>query len=220
MRFYKTAWWVRQVLPQYTWKITAQKPTIFLTFDDGPIPEVTDFVLEQLEQYKAKATFFCVGDNVRKYPEIYNRVIEGGHHVGNHTYNHLNGWKTNDKAYLDNIAQCQQVMVENASENIAKEEPQKPLFRPPYGKIRKQQMKQLSLDYQVIMWDVLTYDFDAQLSSERCLEKAIECTTSGSIVVFHDSVKSVDKLRQVLPQYLKHFAEKGFTFEAINYQEN
>jgi len=211
MRFFKTAWWVRQVLPQYTWKVNTQDPVIFLTFDDGPIPEVTEYVLEQLEPYQAKATFFCVGDNVRKHPEIYNQVIVAGHQVGNHTYHHLNGWKTEDTAYLANIAQCQEIMTDRTQTSL----PSKPLFRPPYGKIRKNQMKQLSSDYQVIMWDVLTYDFDAQLSPERCLEKAIAHTTAGSIVVFHDSVKSIEKLKWVLPRYLQHFAEKGFAFKAI-----
>ena len=211
MRFYKTAWWVRQVLPQYTWKVDTEEQVIFLTFDDGPIPEVTEYVLDQLEQYQAKATFFCVGDNVRKHPDIYNQVIAAGHQVGNHTFHHLNGWKTNDGVYLENIGQCRQIMQAQAEVELTS----KPLFRPPYGKIRKNQMKQLSADYQVIMWDVLTYDFDAQLSPERCLEKAIAHTTAGSIVVFHDSVKSIDKLKWVLPRYLQHFTELGFGFRGI-----
>lgn len=212
MRFFKTTWWVQQLLPQYTWKITTEEPKIYLTFDDGPIPEVTEYVLDLLQQYKARATFFCVGDNVRKYPEIYQRLITQGHRVGNHTFHHLNGWKTNDTKYLENIAQCREIMSDNYPENTR---PPQLLFRPPYGKIRKSQMKRLSIDYQVIMWDVLTYDFDAELSAERCLEKAIEYTVPGSIVVFHDSIKSIDKLREVLPKYMEHFAKEGFVFDSI-----
>ncbi|WP_299457871.1 polysaccharide deacetylase family protein [uncultured Microscilla sp.] len=209
MRFFRTAWWVRQMFPQYTWKIDTQHPTIYLTFDDGPIPEVTEYVLDQLKQYQAKATFFCVGDNVRKHPDIYQQVVVHGHRTGNHTYHHLNGWKTEDKEYLANIEQCYQTM------NAASHSPHKPLFRPPYGKVKRSQMKSLVTRYQVIMWDVLTYDFDPTLEPEVCLQKAIDYTTSGSIVVFHDSVKSIDKLRYVLPRYLAHFAEQGFGFEAI-----
>lgn len=209
MRFFKTAWWVRQMLPQYTWKIDTQQPTIYLTFDDGPIPEVTEYVLDQLKQYQAKATFFCVGDNVRKHPEIYQQLIAQGHRTGNHTYHHLNGWKTDDEAYLNNVEQCYQTMNEAGSQ------PLQPLFRPPYGKIKRNQMKQLKARYRIIMWEVLTYDFDPTLAPEACLQKAIDCTSPGSIVVFHDSVKSIDKLRYVLPRYLAHFADKGFGFEAI-----
>lgn len=211
MRFFKTARWVRQMLPQYTWKIETPEPVIYLTFDDGPIPEVTAYVLDTLRQYNAKATFFCVGNNIKKYPEIYQKLIAGGHRTGNHTYNHLNGWKTVDNEYLSNVEQCQQVLQEAGMHTPT----QKALFRPPYGKVKRSQLRILKAQYDVIMWDVLTYDFDPELAPELCLEKAIQYTVPGSIVVFHDSVKSIDKVRHVLPRYLEHFAERGFEFRCI-----
>ena len=211
MRFYKTARWVRQMFPQYIWKIETREPIIYLTFDDGPVPEVTEYVLDTLEQYQAKATFFCVGDNIRKHPDIYQKLIAGGHRTGNHTHNHLNGWKTVDAEYLENIGQCQQALQEVTPHPIKP----KTLFRPPYGKVKRSQMRMLKAQYEVIMWDVLTYDFDAELTHEMCLEKAVQYTVPGSIVVFHDSVKSIDKVRYVLPRYLEHFAEQGFEFRRI-----
>jgi peptidoglycan/xylan/chitin deacetylase (PgdA/CDA1 family) len=203
MYLVKTPGLVSQLLPQYLWKGDTRNKTIYLTFDDGPIPEVTPWVLEQLEKYNAKASFFCVGDNVRKYPEIYNSVIEQGHIVGNHTFNHLNGWENNDEQYLKNI--------ERTSHFVKSD-----LFRPPYGKISRSQTRSVKDKYTIVMWDILTGDFDQGLSKEDCLEKALRKTEAGSIVVFHDSIKSWSKMSYVLPRMLKHFSDLGYRFDSLH----
>jgi len=175
---------------------------IFLSFDDGPIPGVTAFVLETLKKHKAKATFFCVGDNVAKYPEIYSQLIEEGHAVGNHTYNHLNGWNTHTSTYLSNVKKCSELVSSK-------------LFRPPYGRIKKSQASLLSKDFKLIMWDVLSGDFDRGITKEQCLGNVIENTREGSIVVFHDSEKAKDNLYYALPKMLEHFSALGYSFKAI-----
>ncbi len=218
MRFYKTHSLIKKALSQLTWEGTIKDKTIYLTFDDGPIPEVTKFVLDTLAEYQARATFFCVGDNVGKYPEIYQQVIQAGHRVGNHTFNHIDGWKTDTDLYLNNVKQCQKFMAAYLPKHLDEhsffsENP--PLFRPPYGKMTPQQIRRLSADYQIVMWDVLTYDFDATLSRGDCLEGAMLHTKPGSIVVFHDSVKSIDRLKFVLPRYLKYFQHAGYRFECL-----
>jgi peptidoglycan/xylan/chitin deacetylase (PgdA/CDA1 family) len=182
---------------------------IYLTFDDGPIPGVTDFVLAALASYQAKATFFCVGDNIGKYPDIAGRVSQAGHRLGNHTYHHLKGWKTSQAEYLHNVALCEQALQPFVM-------PGQPwLFRPPYGSIRFGQWHQLKQRYQVVMWEVLTYDFDPRLPAAVCLEKAIRHTGPGAVVVFHDSLKARRNLEYVLPRYLAHFAGLGYRFETL-----
>lgn len=209
MRFYKTGNWIKRYFSNFEWDFPTQKNTIYLTFDDGPIPIVTEFVLDTLAQFKAKATFFCVGDNIRKHPQIFQKVISQGHQIGNHTFNHLDGWKTDNTTYVDNIQQCQQVIETHAPKTTS-------LFRPPHGKIKSTQYQQLKNKYRIIMWDVLTYDFDCKLSSEICLQKSIQYTRPGSIIVFHDSIKSEKRLRYALPRYIEHFARQGYTFEALS----
>ena len=196
---------LRTVYPEFWWKIDGHtEPTIYLTFDDGPIPDVTEFVLEQLDKASAQATFFCIGDNVSKHRDVLYNVLEAGHMIGNHTFNHLNGWKTDDATYLENIQNCQrQLGVETA------------LFRPPYGRIKKSQAAQVMEDYSIVMWDVLTGDFDPSLSADVCLRKTIQYTGHGSIVVFHDSLKAWPTMRYVLPRMLAHFAERGYSFRAV-----
>lgn len=200
---------IQWLFPQYTWqrKVKNQK-IIFLTFDDGPLPEVTPFVLDVLEKYKARATFFCVGDNIRKHPEILKNVVEQGHGVGNHTFNHLNAFRTTTKDYLYNIQQCQ-----DEFRKVIGQAPN--LFRPPYGRIRNDQSKVLRKHYEVIMWDVLTADFDKKLSPQKCLQKSIQYTRNGSVVVFHDNPKAFHNLSFVLPRYLEHFSAKGYTFDCL-----
>lgn len=202
---HKANFLLRTVYPEFWWKVEDDvEPTIYLTFDDGPIPDVTEFVLEQLDKYAAQATFFCIGDNVRKHREIFYQVIEAGHMIGNHTFNHLNGWKTDDEQYLENIQLCQeQIGVETG------------LFRPPYGRIKKSQATLLLDTYAVVMWDVLTGDFDQTLSPEVCLRKTLQYTEPGSIVVFHDSLKAWPTMRYVLPRTLAYFAERGYSFRAV-----
>lgn len=177
--------------------------TVYLTFDDGPIPEATPWVLDQLQEYNAKATFFCVGENVRKYPKIYQRILDEGHTVGNHTYNHLNAWKTKKHTYLSN--------VEEASEVIDSK-----LFRPPYGKLTPALSKKIAEDYDIIMWDILSGDFDSNISAEKCLSNVKKNAREGSIIVFHDSIKAIDKLKVVLPHVLAYFSDQGIEMKAID----
>jgi peptidoglycan-N-acetylglucosamine deacetylase len=195
---------LRTVYPEFLWRVEADAPVIYLTFDDGPIPDVTEFVLETLDLYAAQATFFCIGDNVRKHRDVFYQVIEAGHLIGNHTFNHLNGWKTDDAVYLDNIEQCSQQMGIETN-----------LFRPPYGRISQRQAAQVLKTHSVVMWDVLTGDFDPTLPPETVLSKTIHYTEPGSIVVFHDSVKAFPSMRYALPRMLRHFAERGYEFRAL-----
>ena len=179
---------------------------MYLTFDDGPVPGVTPWVLEQLQAYHAKATFFCVGDNIRKHPHVFQKVIASGHAVGNHTFNHLNGWTTENIPYFHNVRHCA-----NQVHSV--------LFRPPYGRLKPKQAQFLQRHYRIVMWDVLSGDFDPKISAEQCLANVTDNAEPGSIIVFHDSLKAEDKLRTVLPQVLEHFSRQGYQFEKLNEQE-
>lgn len=203
MYLVKTPKFIQNFFPNYTWKIPAPEKVLYLTFDDGPIPEVTPWVLEQLKTFDAKATFFCVGENVQKNPETFNMVLEAGHSVGNHTFNHLNGWSTENIPYFHNVRRCARLVKSE-------------LFRPPYGRMKPKQAQFLQRHYRIIMWDILSGDFDENLSKERCLKNVTENVENGSVVVFHDSLKAKEKLDYVLPKVLKHFSEKGYSFEALN----
>lgn len=204
---------VRWLFPRLLWFKPSEKPTIYLTFDDGPIPEITEEVLSILEKFDAKATFFCIGDNVVKHPHIFKKIVDAKHSVGNHTQNHLNGWKNENEVYYENINECKKTILEEYSKLEMFE--QVSLFRPPYGKLTPEQFHKISTEYQVVMWDVLTGDFDKFLSRKVCLEKSIECTESGSIITFHDSIKAAKNMLYTLPRYLEHFSEKGFVFERL-----
>jgi peptidoglycan/xylan/chitin deacetylase (PgdA/CDA1 family) len=178
------------------------KKHMYITFDDGPVPEITPLVLNILSEFNAKATFFCVGDNVRKYPELYNRVIHEGHATGNHTYSHLNGFKVDDSNYINDIERCNTLI--NST-----------LFRPPFGRIRFSQIKELRKRYDIILWSVLTGDYNRNLSKEKVLEYAIKYSSNGSIVVFHDSIKAGERMLYALPKTLEHFGKLGFSFDRI-----
>lgn len=209
MFLHKMGWLFQKVIyPSLTWSRYGNEKVIYLTFDDGPIPELTEWVLDELSRFNAKATFFCVGDNVRKYSQIFNRILEENHSVGNHTFNHLNGWENMDLAYLKNLAECDEIMgqVSGVSTN---------LFRPPYGRIKKSQIKAVSPKKEIVMWDVLSGDFSQSISPQKCLEKSIKHTEKGSIIVFHDNLKAEKNLKYVLPKYLEHFANLGFRFETL-----
>lgn len=194
--------------PQLVWRIPTIEKQLFLTFDDGPITGPTEYVLEQLSLYGAKATFFCIGDNIQKHPDVFRAVVDGGHAVGNHTHNHLNGWKTDTDQYLINIDKCSTVIEEQAPASS------RWLFRPPYGRITRKQIQQLSA-FKIVMWDVLTVDYNLRLSAERCLRNSIGATRNGSIVVFHDSIKAERNLKYTLPRYIEHFASAGYQFNVI-----
>ncbi len=196
--------WLKAFFPDYDWRVKTEEKEIFLTFDDGPIPGVTEYVLDTLERFDARATFFCIGDNVRKHPGIYEKILDGGHSVGNHTYNHLNGWKTSPEAYITNYEKCQ---VQLGRETT--------LFRPPYGRIRKSQAGMLPDHVRVVMWDVLSGDFSKSVSPEQCLSKSIQYAREGSIVLFHDSLKAWRNMSYALPGFLEHFTEREFRFSPL-----
>lgn len=198
---------IQRLYPERVWAFFNLKKEIFLTFDDGPIPEVTPWVLDELKKAGAKATFFCIGENIEKHPEVFKRILAEGHSVGNHTFNHLNGWKTKTDAYLENVFECEKSLAEHNS---------KLLFRPPYGKITSKQSKSLQKKgYKIIMWDVLSYDFDNRISEEKCLNNVLKNMKSGSVVVFHDSLKAKKNLQYALPKVLKAISEKGFVCRAL-----
>jgi len=202
MYLVKTPKLIQALMPAYTWKIHTSEKVLHLTFDDGPIPEVTPWVLDTLAAYKAKATFFCVGENVARHPELYDRLLAEGHTTGNHTFRHLNGWETDNLPYFHDIRHCAHLVKSQ-------------LFRPPYGKITPAQRLFLERHYRIVMWDVLSGDFDPDLSREQCLLNVPEHARCGSIVVMHDSVKATEKLRFILPAVLQHFAAKEYRFEAL-----
>ncbi|PRX52217.1 polysaccharide deacetylase family protein [Salegentibacter salegens] len=222
------------------------KKSIYLTFDDGPIPEITPWVLEQLKQYNAKATFFCIGDNIKKNPEVFQQLIQEEHSIGNHTFNHLNGWKTKTEAYVKNVHKTEEIFLEHRKKRKKREEgrnyknqPQESkgetqenaklatrnsqpetstqkLFRPPYGKIKNSQATELvKLNYKIVMWDVLSGDFENRISKEKCFKNVIQNASEGSTVVFHDSQKAFKNLQYTLPKVLEYYAEKGFSFKSI-----
>lgn len=215
MYFNNAEWLLSFFYPSLTWSRKETDKIIYLTFDDGPIPELTDFVLEQLKAFNARATFFCVGENIYKHPLIYKRVLQEGHRTANHTYNHLNGWKNNDHDYLNNIFKCDEVMQEVSRELGIVSSLDKKLFRPPYGKIKKSQIREVIKEFEVIMWSVLTGDFDQNLSKEDCFRKAVKYTKPGSIVVFHDNLKAERNLKYCLPRYLEYFSLKGYEFRSL-----
>jgi len=203
--FVKTPMWLRLVYKNSIWSINTIEKILYLTFDDGPHPIVTPFVLDELNKMNAKATFFCIGKNVEAYPGIYNRIIHEGHATGNHTYNHFNGWKTSDSIFLDDIEKAIKFIDSN-------------LFRPPYGKITGFHIRQLMsprFQLKTIMWSVLSGDFDKKLKPEQCLENVLLNSAAGDIIVFHDSEKAYPSLKLALPETLKYFTEKGYRFEKI-----
>jgi peptidoglycan/xylan/chitin deacetylase (PgdA/CDA1 family) len=204
--FVKTPWLLKKFYPACIWDIPSPEKKIYLTFDDGPHPEATSFVLDELKKHQAKATFFCIGKNVIGNPDIYKRILNEGHRVGNHTHNHLNGWKTSDSKYFSNIEQAAKYIDSD-------------LFRPPYGRVTKFQiscLRKSSADFKIIMWDVLSADFDQRISGETCALNVIRNTKKGSIVVFHDSEKAFNRLKIALPETLNFFGDKGYSFEVIN----
>lgn len=203
MYFVKTPEWLKRIFSNYVWEISSTEKVLYLTFDDGPHPVATPFVLDELKKYDAKATFFCIGKNVIEHPEIYKRILDEGHSVGNHTQNHVNGWETENNAYVSNTVE--------ASRHIDSK-----LFRPPYGRLKKKQGTSLrKLGFKIVMWDVLSGDFDILLNEDICLQNVTLKSREGSIIVFHDSEKAFKNMSYALPEVLNFFIKKGFRFDSI-----
>lgn len=202
MYFVNSPFLLRWYYPQVTWNKSRAYKKIYLTFDDGPIPEITSWILDILKEYKAKATFFCVGENIELHADIFQRIKDEGHQVGNHTYNHLKGWDYSDKEYLDNVQKCEELTKTN-------------LFRPPYARAKKSQLNKLKKDFKIIYWDVLSGDFDINLSAEDCYKNIIKHTRNGSIIVLHDNIKAIPRVKYVLPKVIEHFTTLGYVFETL-----
>ncbi len=199
----KTPWLAKKIFSSCYWDFPSKEKTIYLTFDDGPTPIITPQVLEILEQYNAKATFFCIGKNVTAHPEIAKRILDEQHAIGNHTYDHINGWKTDDDAYIKNTLKASKIIDSN-------------LFRPPYGRLKPSQGKLLQkAGYKLIMWDVVAIDWDDSKTKEFVLQNVLNNAVSGSIVVLHDSLKASENMLYALPKILAHFTKEGYVFKKI-----
>jgi len=204
LRFYRPPAPYTWIYPTLTWRINTRDKDVYLTFDDGPVPGPTEFVLDTLLGRSIKATFFCIGNNVEKHPRIFERIAKEGHLTANHTFDHLDGWKTPTDVYLKNVAACD-LLLKNSPR----------FFRPPYGKITPSEVRGLR-DFKIIMWDVLTYDFDADLLPEHCLKGTVSSTRPGSIVVFHDSYKAERNMRFALPRFIDECQNRGFVFKTLD----
>lgn len=185
------------------WRIPGHEKVIYLTFDDGPIPELTPFILETLKKHNAKATFFCVGDNIQKYPDLKNQILKDGHVIGNHTFNHFDGWKKNSEEYLQNVSKGFDLGSSR-------------MFRPPYGHITPWQINRVKNMSYIVLWTVLSYDYDKNTTPARCLHNVLRCTRRGSIVVFHDNIKATPRIKYALPRVLEHYSKQGYRFEVLS----
>jgi peptidoglycan-N-acetylglucosamine deacetylase len=202
MAYWHISRWMKQIYPDVIWDIRETGKTLFLTFDDGPTPEITEKVLDMLDSCDAKGTFFCLGRNVERHPEVYNQILNRGHMVGNHSYSHLKGWKTKNDEYYEDIRLASQLIISN-------------VFRPPYGQIKRSQINHLRSEYKIVLWEVMSHDYEHRISKERSLKAVLKYTKEGSILVFHDSVKAWNKLSYILPRLLKHFSEQGYKFDVL-----
>lgn len=188
------------LFPNFVWRYNSGLKKVYLTFDDGPIPESTPWTLELLKEKNVKATFFCVGDNVKKYPQLYRQIIKEGHAVGNHTFNHLRGWSQNTLKYVENVI-------------LASDFIDSKLFRPPYGLIKRAQAKHLLAEYKIVMWDVLSGDYRQDITPERCYRDVMKKIRPGSILLFHNHVKADKNMRYTIPRLIDDLHEKGYEFE-------
>lgn len=203
MKFFKTPFFLPWFFPRRKWGFSLNEPFVYLTFDDGPNPTITPWVLDELKKDDIKATFFCVGDNVRKYPEIYMRILDEGHRVGNHTMYHSNSSKTNYKSYLKSFKQAEEFIESN-------------LFRPPYGRLTYFKQKEILKTKKIIMWSWLSYDFDVNVSVGKILEKARKQIQKGDVLVLHDNEKVKERVKMLLPQIISVIQEKGLGFKVID----
>ena len=195
--------WLRWLYPRATWRMDRNEKAVYLTFDDGPIPEATPFILDTLSQYGIKATFFMVGDNVRKYPELYNKVVAAGHRIGNHTFNHIGGFRHTITTYKANADKADQLLHTD-------------LFRPPHGWMRWDQYIWLRRKYRIVMWDLVTRDYSKWMTAEDVLNNVKRYTRNGTIITFHDSLKSIDKLHYALPEAIKWLKAEGYEFKVFD----
>ncbi len=193
---------LQQIFPEYIWHVDGHTKTIYLTFDDGPVPEVTPWTIDLLKEFNAKASFFCVGQNIERHTKLFHRLQDEGHTVGNHTFSHLSGWATDNLEYIRNVRQGARISGSK-------------WFRPPYGRLKPSQARFLKQHYKIVMWDVLSGDFDPKISDEQCYQNVVRNTGPGSIVVFHDSLKSKEKMKKVLPRVLAYFQAQGYGFENL-----
>lgn len=206
---------IKKIFSNYHWSYNPAGNSVYISFDDGPIPEVTPWVLKQLERYNAKATFFCIGDNIQKYPDIFRQIVKSGHSIGNHTQNHRNGWNAPVQEYIDNTQLCHET-INTALKGLESPNNTSLLFRPPYGKIKPTQSAQLrARGYKIIMWDVLSVDYKTSVSKEQCLENVLKNIAPGSIIVFHDSLKAFPRLEYALPKTLAFLQENNYRCKAI-----
>lgn len=215
----KTPVAAKKIFPNYVWDIPTTEKTIYLTFDDGPTPEITNQTLKTLKTYNAKATFFCIGKNIEKHPDIFKNIVAQGHRIGNHTQTHKKGWKTKTKNYIEEIKQAQKIIDSELQKSTTVNQKSliKNLFRPPYGQITPKQSRNLiALGYKIIMWDVISFDWDKNITPEHCLKNVISKTKKGSIVVFHDSIKASKNMQYALPKTLEYFSSKSYTFKALH----
>lgn len=209
----KTPKVAKKMFPNYVWDIDATDKTIYLTFDDGPTPDITSWTLKILKEFNAKATFFCIGNNIEKHPDIFQNILKEGHSIGNHSQNHIKGWKTKTKDYLHDVSVAQKVIE---SKILNSEFRLQNLFRPPYGQIKPKQGKKLiAQGYKIIMWDVLSFDWDKNIAQETCLNNVLNKAAKGSIIVFHDSVKASKNMQYALPKVLEYFSKRGYVFRTL-----
>ena len=216
----KTPLIAKKLFPNYVWDVPTNNKVIYLTFDDGPTPEITNWTLSILKQYNAKATFFCIGKNIKNHPEVFQNILHNKHAIGNHTQNHIKGWKTKAKEYLRNVNEAQNVLNSQITNLLAENHNSKSvnLFRPPYGQITPKQGKNImQLGYKIIMWDVLSFDWDKNVTQETCFKNVVSKAKNGSIIVFHDSVKASKNMQYALPKVLEYFSEKGYAFKTLEF---
>ena len=201
--FVKPPGWIRRISSGMVWRIPVEDPVLYLTFDDGPVPGLTEWILMELEKYGARATFFCVGENVRRNPELYDKILKAGHSVGNHTFSHLNGYRTGLRQYVKDVYKARKVI-----DSI--------LFRPPYGRIRPLAARILLPRFRIILWDVLSMDYDRELEPQMVMHNVVTKVRPGSIIVFHDNLKARENLQYVLPRILDHYSRAGNRFLALD----
>lgn len=194
---------LQKIFPSLVWKCLTNEKKVWLTFDDGPNPKVTNYILNVLKKNNIKATFFCVGNKIEQYPDIINKIKQEGHTIGNHSYSHINGFKTSTKKYINDISKCQELI------------PNTKIFRPPFGKITPIQISKLKQDFKIIMWDVMAYDFRDSLTKEECLLNVTDNVESGSIIVLHDNLKSFEKIKYLLPKIIDKLKDRKFNFSEI-----